>query len=150
MWDAADANGLEDWVLFPINDLKNVIYGIIGKEFGSVVVDSIPGWKTALKNKNKDNKNNKEGNDSEEAAALLDLVDKMEKITDPAEMKSAARELSTMFKDLGEDITNSIMSAKIAEWKSKPITKQIRAIVTVLIKTFPELKGRFGNLLENR
>lgn len=150
LWDAADANGLEDWVLFPINDLKNVIYGIIGKEFGSVVVDSIPGWKTALKNKNKDNKNNKEGNDSEEAAALLDLVDKMEKITDPAEMKSAARELSTMFKDLGEDITNSIMSAKIAEWKSKPITKQIRAIVTVLIKTFPELKGRFGNLLENR
>jgi hypothetical protein len=143
LWDAADVNGLKDWVLFPLADLKNVIIGIVGKEFGQVVIDSIPEWKKALKG-------DKSGNDDDkEASQILDIVVEMEKVKSQEELKAVAKRLLAAFKAVGQEKANAIMSAKIAEWGTKT-NANIRAIVKVLIKAYPDLEGRFGNYLEKK
>lgn len=142
LWDAADANGLEDWVLFPLADLKNVIIGIVGRECGQVIIDSILEWRKALKG-------DESGNDDKEASQILDIVDEMEKAKSVETLKSDAKRLYAAIKEVGEEKTNSIMSAKIGEWGTKT-TGQIRAIVQVLIKAYPDLAGRFGNYLEKK
>lgn len=143
LWDMADANNVSDWIKFPVSDLRSIIFGIIGKEYGQAVIDELDEWKHPDKKRNETTPSAM----SDQERDILSLITEMESIRDNDDMKAKAKELAVKIKAFGEQQTNAIISPKIAEWGATT-TPQRKYISKVISKVYPDLTGRVANFMK--